>query len=212
MEIEVKLELDEWTYREMLGRCRPLGEAVDQNNVFLDSSNRDLRRIGWTLRLRREADRSVLTVKGNTRRHPGGVYVREEFETRLPEDAAEQMSSGFRLSDCPYRPCRELLARSGDLDLTVTYEFSNRRTRLGFGRWELELDRTQIGDQTHFELELEIDEDIMGQATEDLKAWFTNEGWAFRPSVKSKLAKAEEWFCHSADEERQNPPSQAKER
>ena len=64
-----------------------------------------------------EGSRAWLTVKGAPTRQDSGYFVRPELEAEIPADEAARLARGFRLSECPWPPVRDLLARSGDLDV-----------------------------------------------------------------------------------------------
>lgn len=192
MEIELKLTLQRQTFQEIMSTCRVVAEAVEQENTFFDSSDRKLRGIRWALRLRREGKRFYLTVKGPSQVTEKGVYSRLEFETELEKKEAEVLLRGFTIGRCRHSPCRELAARVGDLAVDTTYRFVNRRVRLRHAEWIIEVDETQFGEETHYELELEVPLEQADRAREDIEAWFGQNGWAYEPSSLSKLARAEE--------------------
>ncbi len=94
-------------------------------NLLLDSSNRELQRNGYTLRVRTLGQRCVLTFKGRLR-FTGAVKEREELETEAASPAA-------------------LLAILGRLGFTPTFRYDKDRERWQLGRVEVDLDELPIG-------------------------------------------------------------------
>jgi uncharacterized protein YjbK len=189
MESELKLELDASTYLALMALRAAGDEPVEQINTFYDSAAGDLRRLERALRLRRESGRSgvraFLTVKGSAVRREGGFFVRPEEEVEISAAEAARLAGGFRFSQCPHAPVRELLAAAGDLEVVPFCAFVNYRTRVRAGGWTFDLDRTLIGASVSHELEMEGE----GEGR-DLQQWLRSRGWAFRPATRSKLAAA----------------------
>ncbi len=185
MESELKLELDAAAYQALMALRSPGTEPVEQINTFYDSDAGDLRRLGWALRLRREGARAWLTVKGAPVRCDGGYFVRPEIEAEISGEEAAGLARGFRLAACPQAPVRDLLARTGDLEVAPFCAFVNYRTRVSRGPWTFDLDRTLVGGQALHELEMEAEGEGL-----DLQEWLRSQGCRFRPSGRTKLAFA----------------------
>ncbi len=98
MESELKLELDAAAYRDLLSLRDPGVEPVEQINTFYDSEARDLRRLRFALRLRREGGHAFLTVKGAAVRQEAGYFVRPEHEVEIDAAEAAALACGFRLA------------------------------------------------------------------------------------------------------------------
>jgi uncharacterized protein YjbK len=194
VEAEVKLELSEEIYHGVLDRLA-CSEASVQSNSFCDTPDRRLKRAGWALRLRSEGSRQFLTVKGRNRTGlVEGQFLREEQEIELDRRDFRRMVQGFRLGRCSLEPCKKLAAVVGNLLVRPLYRFENRRSKCRCGDWTLELDQTLIGGDVFHELELETDSSRVDEALEMLRRWFEEEGWEFKPSRLSKMARAEKWY------------------
>jgi len=198
-EIEIKLELTEEVYRRILreagGRKRG---AETQENAFFDTQDLRLKRDGWALRLRREAGRHLMTLKGLPRDKESGVYDREEHEAEVPAEKAAALYGGFSAAEVDLPPARKLRELYGAIRLRRRFGFVNRRTYIAFGDWVLELDKTEIADRSFYELEMEVAEADSERAAAELRRWFGQNGWPYRPSASSKLVKAERILADGA--------------
>ena len=198
-EIEIKLELTEDVYgrirREAGGREL---RSETQQNTFFDTEDLRLKREGWALRLRREAGRHVMTLKGLPAGRVGGVFDREEHEAEVPPEKAEALYGGFSVADVGLPPARKLRELFGAIRLRERFRFVNRRTYIPFGNWVLELDKTEIAHRSFYELEMEVSAADAERAAAELRRWFGENGWVYRPSTLSKLLKAERVFADGA--------------
>lgn len=164
--------------------------SVTQINTFYDSKTGDLRRGGWALRIRKENDRYIITVKGKSTKKNNGVFVRQEFEETMPGDTACSLEHGFRLGPETPLPARKLYTRIGDIRVAPFIKFTNSRTFISALGYILELDRTEILDRIFYELELEVPLEEIPTAQKKLMIWFDKSGWEYIPSRISKLEKA----------------------
>jgi inorganic triphosphatase YgiF len=120
--------------------AREFHPSVQQVNHFFDTPGRALRAGGLTLRLREEAGRHTLALKGEERRASadGTLTVRLEEEVRLPLEAALNVLQGTvspraalakRLGEGA--PALQALdAALAGAELHYVGRFDNRRTRL----------------------------------------------------------------------------------
>lgn len=190
LEIECKLELDESTYEKIKTFFSGvLSEPRLQKNTFFDTEDKALLKTRWVCRLRVEADRSSLTVKGKGS-VKGAVHARPEYEAEIPADTGSDLLSGFRLSEVDSLPTRTLLDALGDLRLEPYMGFENERIEIRFGAYVLELDKTNINDSIFYELEAETDSIRISELENSLKILFMENGWDYRPSPMSKYKRA----------------------
>jgi hypothetical protein len=152
------------------------GSPVEQVNHFFDTAAGALRAEGSIVRLREEGGAFVLTAKGDSR-ISGDVHVRAELECEVAAEEAREIQAGRadplaslerELGAQPF--LGELRARTGGAPLEPSGSFRNHRTRvgpleLGTGEVYLELDRTEFpGERVHYEVELEVPEELVEQA------------------------------------------------
>ena len=189
-ECEIKLELTDALYSDILSQTLKSGSPVRQRNFFFDSKDKRLGHERWALRLRQEDSIFQLTAKGPSQKREGGIYVRTEIESEVPSATASAMLKGFYLEDCPFPPCPNLKEAFGNLQVTCFLDFSNTRVRVQWKSYILELDETQIAGQLFYELELEAKAEQMDQAQRELRTWFEIHHWPYIPSKVSKLERA----------------------
>ncbi len=189
IEIECKLELDESTYEKIkTSFSGVLSEPRLQKNTFFDTEDKKLLKTRWVCRLRFEADRSFLTVKGKGSVE-GAVHARPEFESEIPADIASDILSGFRLSSVDSVPTKKLLDTLGDLRLEPYMGFENERIEIPFGSYVLELDKTNINGSIFYELEAETDSIRISDLENSLRRLFMENGWDYCPSQMSKFKR-----------------------
>lgn len=174
------------------GWAGPLPEPVRQENHFFDHDGA-LAAAGYTLRVRDEDGRFILTAKGPPSRERGGLTVKPEEELELDGVVARAAISG---ESSPLEPLREttLGRRLGTLlgDATPRHvgSFVNERRKVGpltlrlpSGELQvtLELDRTQLpGDRVDHELEVEVPEACAEEVGTLLREWLAAEGLEWR--------------------------------
>lgn len=214
MEIEFKFRVEAESafdrLLEVLGAAGTKPSFEHQHNHFFDTRGRRLRRHGLALRLREEADRCTLTVKGEGRARSTDGTVLERFEAELDVEPSE----AHAVLEGRVSPL-ELLARGGGPAVSRAHEllreavedealelvggFENERATLQpvhmmiEGREErivFELDRTTLpGGRVDREIEVEVgaDSDVEGvrRALYDL---LSRAGIEWRPTT-SKLAR-----------------------
>ncbi len=198
-------------------------EPVEQVNHFFDTAKEGLRARSIGLRVRREAGRFILTLKGPASAETGTALLAErcELESEFPAAEAEATLAGEKsaldllsyLEALPRNdPATEALLAgvreaAADSPLSWIGAFSNQRTRV---RTNLELDSGRLPvtlefDCTYFaeddvrrEVELEIGEGVSIEAIEAaLCAFFEREGVSPAPTT-SKLAYFSERLRRSA--------------
>lgn len=192
-EVELKLQLDEKTYREIPLYFPVDRPAVRQENQFFDTPDYQLMKHKWGLRLRKEDTTYFLTVKGPVTM-TDNWHIRLEHEMRLEESEALQRAQGFTLASLPADTSRELLKQFGDLYVKSVISFTNQRQFFRFNDWILELDKTIIKGQTFYELEIEAGLEVISFCREKVEQLFKEHQWCFEPSTENKLEKAERLF------------------
>lgn len=156
---------------------------LEQRNRFLDSPDRRLRAAGCNLRLRAEAGRTLLTVKGRLGDPgPDGLHRHSEWECHL--DAAAFAAPAAAVLAWALPPIiADALAGAA---LEELGGFANRRQE-----WRVEgdllcLDATDFGVRTDHELEIET------TAADAAVRWGARlRGWdvAWRPQPLTKFAR-----------------------
>ena len=189
-EIEFKLELSARLYDEILAACPKVQREVCQENTFFDTEDRILASSRWALRIRRESDRYLLTVKGPSQNRTDEAYARIEIESPLSSDDAERLCRGFSLEQSEAAPCRHLRGLFGDLHLVPLFSFKNLRKSVAIHNMNIELDRTEILGKIFYELELETTPKRRSEDQAALREWFASHNWQYTPSRVSKLQRA----------------------
>jgi uncharacterized protein YjbK len=163
-EIEIKLDLkNERNYHRILSFLSSDSKPVRQENHFFDTQDFSLARVGWALRIRRQADRAIFTAKGPRDQKYGELAVRPEIEEDISTSKADRLiESVVDLSTVPRRIADAVGDLTGERKLTRILSFINYRTTVKkeFGGvvLALEIDHTVFPDGTSdYELEVEID-------------------------------------------------------
>ena len=190
MEIEVKLELDAHLYNEILATFQQVQAEVCQENTFYDTDDRVLGNNRWALRIRRESDLYLLTVKGPPNTKPEGIYERIELESPIMPSEAEKFSLGFDLEQTEILPCTRLRELYGNLHLMPFLSFQNLRRFISVHSMDIELDKTEIEGKLFYELEVETTPERSSMDLASLKKWFAGKNWRYIPSKMSKLQRA----------------------
>ncbi len=110
---------------------RRLCASATETNVLFDTAQGELTASGRVLRLRRVAERAVLTYKGPATMD-GAVKRRHEIEVEVP-------------------PGARLLELLGALGFEPSVRYAKRRERWQLGAVEVDLDHTPIGDFVELE-------------------------------------------------------------
>ena len=153
-ELEVKLEIDPEAAKRLLAQswlCQGRCEAKPQLSVYFDTPDGEIRRRGFTLRVRSVGDRFVQTVK--TLAEGAGLFERGEWEYEV---------DGIELDrDCLGRtPLAHF--QSADLDQIIRSKVTRRSCRVNSDGSEIQLDYDEGeisagGRSRHIsELELEL--------------------------------------------------------
>ncbi len=181
LECEIKLALSAQEYQRLQAALGDPVCEVLQDNLFLDTKERQLSAGRWALRLRREkhADetaRLIFTVKGPATKLAGAVR-RTEIESQADNSLWQRARAGDLPPELIEGAVGEFLRRELDLrhSLAPVLLFSNQRTTFqqtldGTSRL-VELDRTQYptGEIDH-ELELELELDPTESSSEAMAA------------------------------------------
>jgi inorganic triphosphatase YgiF len=203
MEIELKLHLEGPAEAEALASF--LGaerERLQQENVYFDTLGAAMASLGMAVRLRRENERVLLTVK-SAGEERGEFMERGEWEVQLPRSRWTELARGGSalreeaLAIVDEEPRRSMEAAMHDGLLVPVGSMQNHRRRFALDDSRatplVELDRTVYPDgSVVFEVELEVD-DLRGaaQARERLRAAFERAGIPWRPTSLSKRERLE---------------------
>jgi uncharacterized protein YjbK len=179
MEVELKLQITEAVFHDLLEQFGCASSLRQQVNTFFDADSRILEKNRWALRLRKEKSKNLLTVKGPAIKKQNGVYIRPEYEEELTDEEAETIQDGFFLKQLGKGPSLELYRRFGDFFVKKKLQFETWRYRFPYKIWTIEMDKTMIKDKIFYELEVEAGESDMPLIQKELKV-----------SLESKLEKA----------------------
>lgn len=156
---------------------------LEQRNRFLDSADRRLRRAGCNLRLRAEAGRTLLTVKGRLgEADADGLHRHSEWERSLAAAAFAAAPAEILAWELP----AGIAAALAGAALEDLGGFANCRLEWRVDADLLCLDATDYGVRTDYELEIET-EDPAAVATwgARLRAWDV----AWRVQTLTKFAR-----------------------
>ena len=188
---------------ESLGASLEGARTALQENHFFDTASGDLRAAGYSLRLRFEGDRRILTAKGAAAESDGALKIRPEEEAEVDGADAERILAGA-LSPLEalihaLAPERAALVdrieeELGDGKLVHVGSFRNVRRYLGpvdvaGTDVTFELDRTELpGGRIDHEFEVEVDEAVLDRFEPALRELVDALG-AQWTSVPSKLRR-----------------------
>lgn len=191
LERELKWELPLAAHARVAGLlqgcCGP-GRCLDQENRFFDTPGLHLRQAGLALRLRRENQRVLLTVKRRQAPVEAGLHTHDEWETALNASCWAMMielphTAGHCLPLPP--PARQALAQH---PLHLLGSFRNQRLAFTAPGEAIALDLTTFSHHVRqCELEVETDDPPTSRErwTARLQAW--NIPWT--PMARTKLAR-----------------------
>lgn len=187
-EIELKWMLDDRGHAELAHRLVAelgVGRRIDQANRFYDTPERDLRRMGASVRLRFEGDRVLVTCKRRLGADDG-LHRHREWEVALPATDWERLAVQRPVTGSV--PMPEDIARAVDGRLELIGSFANLRIEHHDDADLLCLDRTTfIGGRVDHELEIETADPAAARARwgARLGSW----GVAWRPQHETKLQR-----------------------
>lgn len=174
-----------------------LHRKVRQSNYYFDDPKLSLRKQRLGLRVRIEdGSRASLTVKGPSqmtrRRQPVAFKARWEYEVSIPLALARQLiRRPSTIGELKLVPIRKLLRHIDSKVLERVQalgRLTNTRAFFRFGKGHLlELDRFEMFDQRHYELELETPRPT--EADRRIRHLLHEYGVTFRPSRTSKLGR-----------------------
>ena len=179
MELEAKYRLPGGDIPEMIWQDEDLAGRSEESRLFdgiyYDTEGQDLTRARLVVRVRKEGEETVLTLKGGGRRE-GAVHMRDEFSVPLPAGMAkEELPEKLSLKEVREalweeirrEPIAAILSMFGDdsILLPMIRVTMTRRTRLidtGSAVVELALDEGVVaaggGEDPICEMEMELKE------------------------------------------------------
>jgi uncharacterized protein YjbK len=170
-ETEIKINLgNESNYRRLIDISAPSVKPIRQDNYFFDTDDWALHDSQWALRVRLEADRASLTLKGPAEESPVGLAVRPEIIEEISiERARSFIKNGITPADLPEKFYPFLLSEIARRTLRVIISFANSRI---VAPWmvddlnmNLEIDRTTFSDGAEdYELEVELTDERQYQS------------------------------------------------
>jgi len=186
-EIELKWALDAANHAALalhLENELGEGELLEQENRFLDSTDRRLRRQGLNIRLRREGGRVLMTCKRRVLSSDGASHHEEWEEWSDDGDLVklgESLPAGLETRLNLPEPHRAALAGAALEDLGG---FANQRLEFHSGDDLLCLDRTDFSVRVDYELEIETTDPARASAEwgRRLRDWGV--GWSPQPVTK----------------------------
>jgi len=175
VEVEAKFQIhSELDFQRVQDHAGSLVSTREQLNCYLDTAERDLVRLGWSVRIRFTEDQAILTWKHRTAsgiRADDAVFRAVELERALDRTVAmrcltavvrdERIVPEQALWIDPGPPCaQEVRERARSRRLVVTgWSHTRRSTYRVPGRPDLILDETRFPDGTRdFEVEVECED------------------------------------------------------
>jgi triphosphatase len=129
LEIELAFSLTDEAARRLLAEPVHRASPIDMSAVYFDTPDLALREAGYALRVRREGERWVQTLKSGS----AGGLVRGEFERPLNQGILDL--SLLATAGLP----RKLLARLSDLRPVFETHVRRRQKLVTFGEAEIEV-------------------------------------------------------------------------
>ena len=198
-EQEIKIDLQsESYYRKLLESFGPGSDEIRQDNHFFDTADRALARSGWALRIRIEADKAIMTLKGKAAKsNLLHLTDRPEYSAVIPLSVAQKyITDGLEAAILPDKFTPVL----SNIPLVSTMfrrlHFVNFRRRAIYKTsdicLELEIDRTIFADNSvDYELEIELaGEESYPAAIEAIAALLKERGIPLKFQPEGKLARA----------------------
>jgi uncharacterized protein YjbK len=197
-EIEIKLNLsNETNYRKIVNILSPDSAPIKQINYFFDSDQKSLPDTGWALRIRKEADKSFITLKGPKKATGENLAVREEYEGKIDTKTTEKyINEGMEVAELPDLIAGKIREACSGHRLNKTISFVNYRyiikKNIENEAVEMAIDRTEFPDgSVDFEFEAELsDKSKYKSVMKVVEAIFNRAGVPILFQEKSKLARA----------------------
>jgi uncharacterized protein YjbK len=162
-EIEIKLDLsNETNYRNVVNILSSDSVPVKQENHFFDTDQKSLSDAGWALRIRKEADRAFITLKGPKKAAVDNLAIRDEYEEKIDTTAADRyIDEGMESPELPNLIAERITEACKGERLRRILSFVNYRLTairmVEEEAVEIAIDRTEFADgSVDFELEAEL--------------------------------------------------------
>lgn len=162
LEIEIKILLESFMdYLKLIGFLGSIDAEEHHVNAFFDTPERTLSENGFSLRVRSEDQRGLITVKSLVSQSEA-MSVRNEIEAEIDSGRAVELVSGNGSPlDLDVEPIRHILAKFTNLEVSRLVHFRNSRQkkkfRLGDYDYIFEIDKTEFADgSVDYELEIEL--------------------------------------------------------
>jgi len=188
-EVELKLHLGREVFDAMLQNQASSSVANRQENFFFDDDKQTLCSNLLALRMRFSDLGCFLTLKGPANREDG-IFSRLEIEEKLETGVANQLKSGFSLSEVDSEVTKPVLEKLGDLRVSNFLSFKNSRRVFDKDGFTYELDHSTCKDQELFELEAECQEKDTDKLKDLTQNWFSQMGWNYETSTEGKFSWA----------------------
>ncbi len=139
-ETEVKLRIAHSEFLAALERAgltfREEGGWEEQEDIYLDTKDGDLRRRGLALRIRVVGSEILVTLKGGASFGPSGEKVREELELPLTDPGVAEIlaAAGLRIASPP-SSLEELFSALGRGGLIPRVTVRKRRKKISVPGW-----------------------------------------------------------------------------
>ncbi len=196
-EIELKIALASFVdYLKLIGYIGNADAKIYQTNIFYDSADKQVSKLGYAFRLRIEQDRAIVTLKSTTA-HVGDAAVRTEIEKFLSIEMGKELqeTSDFHLIDMPaIQLLQSKKVKIGDLKPLLQFENERfkKKIELHSRNYIFEIDKTTYSDSTIiYELEIELaTTDEIENAVSDVQQLFKSLDIEFELMKKSKFERA----------------------
>ncbi len=197
MEIEAKFIIPDPQTLERLKQAERLADlalvaeqTLHVRDTYLDTRDRRLLAAGYAVRLRKQDDTFLVTIK-SIESAEGAIHRREEYEIRVP---ANQPPTEWETSTARTL----LLSIAGTEPLAPLFHLDQTRTicRVRCGErevGELSLDQVQIAVDGKRDAFLELEMELKGQGTEEDLAKIATaleQEWTLTPEPRSKFERA----------------------
>ncbi len=197
-EKEIKLNLlSEKNYLTLREALPESIEDKELENVFFDTEDWELSRSGWALRVRRQAEKALVTLKGLSRKDVSGLTVRPEYEAEIPLETARRfIQNDLMKSELPDSIKRQLDKFGDSEKIANKFAFMTRRTVFPYSdgdfNLKFEMDITTFPDGSKdYELEIELeDRKTFNTVIKSIKELFGKLNISFIYQDESKFKRA----------------------